>query len=441
MSLSERDRRRIIKAQAKAKIRPLHRSHNRQVAKILQGVLDDEGSTPDPSPLLMATDFLTLDGGPLTGLRSHNYPMASPKDRAEVRAALKARGYNTIVIEVHHLKLDKWTPKPFSFYANSGSIVSMTALIKEAKADGLQVLLMLGIGNDKTMGDTDQVKRWWDAAIPKWVAAEADIFLACLEMDEVWDGPAMEMMLAHLGFLVGDQVLATHMGTGLRPSTAWEWDWHVHQYGFNQTEEFIESETRRLVSEIRGRVLIGGEWAVLDTDKPPYPGATPISEAESMKLGAAPIRGGAQGVMNGILVKGTGGGGLDLSEVNIVQHGAQDIASWPVTTDFVGRFEGDHLVFEYDPPASWAEVGPKKVVSSIWLAFEIGGKMWGDPVEYMRRVPTPRGPINEFGIEHPGHGLVYPRSGDEVWVWLSSVARRGYLTADERTEPIKVIWP
>ena len=232
------------------------------------------------------TDFLTLRSSDGRTLYTHLYAGYSDGDRAEVREALKERGYTHIYMYAMN-EGDYGGKAVFNGYQSPDQF---RARLRELVDDGLAPVVWLA-PDDAPNFHRDSVKTLpnsWDRFIPAVDDLVAS-YVVGLEMDEYWSADEQDRLGGYLDRLT-ERPLFVHYTSGEWEGAKSAWvDGLIYQYGFGLSEVEVADRTEQLVSRLRpmGKTFIAGEYAYR------------VPEADARRLGAAALQAGADGVGNG----------------------------------------------------------------------------------------------------------------------------------------------
>jgi hypothetical protein len=120
-----------------------------------------------------------------------------------------------------------------------------------------------------------------------------------------------------------------------------------------------------------------------------------------------------------------------------------DAGTWPIVTDLKVHFEA-HLI-RVAHSADWtrtADVSGKQLAGNFWIGIWNGHRWQMCPYEWFR-------PGQDWCARHPpwheGHlcpGMARgPHSGEEVLYMVSTCARVGVRTTNERSRIVKIVYP
>jgi hypothetical protein len=232
------------------------------------------------------TDFLTLRSSDGRTLYTHLYAGYSDGDRAEVRDALKERGYTHIYLYAMN-EGDYGGRTVFNGYQ---SPEQFRARLQELVDDGLAPVVWLAPDDAPTFhkDSAETLPDRWEQFIPAVDDLVAS-YVVGLEMDEYWSAGEQDRLGRHLDSLT-DRPLFVHYTSGEWEGAKSDWvDGLIYQYGFGLSEGDVADRTTQLVSRLHpmGKTFIAGEYAYR------------VPEAEARRLGAAALRAGADGVGNG----------------------------------------------------------------------------------------------------------------------------------------------
>jgi hypothetical protein len=232
------------------------------------------------------TDFLTLRSSDGRTLYTHLYAGYSDGDRAEVRDALKERGYTHIYLYAMN-EGDYGGRTVFNGYR---SPEQFRARLQELVDDGLAPVVWLAPDDAPTFhkDSAETLPESWEQFIPAVDDLVAS-YVVGLEMDEYWSEGEQDRLGRHLDSLT-DRPLFVHYTSGEWEGAKSDWvDGLIYQYGFGLSEGDVADRTTQLVSRLHpmGKTFIAGEYAYR------------VPEAEARRLGAAALRAGADGVGNG----------------------------------------------------------------------------------------------------------------------------------------------
>ena len=248
------------------------------------GTVRTLGQTVDP--LRHNTDFLTMRGSDGRTLYAHEYAGYSPERRAEVRAALKARGYTHIYLYAMN-EGDYGGRTVFNWYDDPNGF---RGILAELNADGIAPVVWLA-PDDAPRFHRDSAQTLpgtWNSFIPT-IDDQVSSYVVGLKMDEYWSENEQDALGRHLDTLT-DRPLFVHFRSGVWKGATRPWvDGLIYQYGFGLTVKDIEDRTRQLRAQLEplGKTLIAGEYA------------HQIDETLARRLGAAALRAGAYGTGNG----------------------------------------------------------------------------------------------------------------------------------------------
>jgi hypothetical protein len=247
------------------------------------------GASP-PDPLAHRTDFLTMRGPGGETFYTHEYAGLPPAERAAIRAALKARGYTHLYLYAMN-EGDYGGHVKFNYYDNP---TGFRGILEELVRDGIAPVVWLAPDDAPRFHREHppaRIKELWDRFIPA-VDGLVSSYTLGLEADEYWSSRQQEELGQHLRSLT-ERPIFVHYSPGQWEGAKADWaSGLIYQYGFGLSEAQVEHRTRELVSRLSalGKTFIAGEYAHR------------VDEAQAQHLGAAALRGGAQGFGNGARV-------------------------------------------------------------------------------------------------------------------------------------------
>ena len=239
-----------------------------------------------PDPLRHNTDFLTLRAADGRTLFTHEYAGYSDAQRAEVRRALKERGYTHIYLYAMN-EGDYGGRTVFNWYRDPAGF---RQILQELVDDGLAPVVWLAPDDAPNFhrDSAEVLPELWRSFIPA-IDDLASSYVVGLEMDEYWSGSEQNDLGRHLNTLT-EKPLFVHYRTGEWEGARAPWvDGIVYQYGSGVTEAEVRAQTRDLISELSplGKTFIAGEYAYR------------VEEAYARRLGEAALEAGADGTGNG----------------------------------------------------------------------------------------------------------------------------------------------
>ena len=137
---------------------------------------------------------------------------------------------------------------------------------------------------------------------------------------------------------------------------------------------------------------------------------------------------------------------IDLAEVNWLYN---DISDWPVTSTLESvTFNATELCFDHDKLNEW----PEYDLFGVWVTGNAWIFVWEDdhwnaaPWEWMQvEVPCKfQETVAGDHIKHEPYGEFSgwrPTSGETYWFMVSTPARHGTWTIEERSNLVSAVWP
>jgi len=121
------------------------------------------------------------------------------------------------------------------------------------------------------------------------------------------------------------------------------------------------------------------------------------------------------------------------------------VMQWPIVSPLTVRMSGDFLQSGFKAP-DWPskEVYGVQVYANPWVAAKIGGRWQCATWEWMRRGGESKRSAAVAGdhvkrADWPNGWR--PASGERLWFFVSSLARHGQRTVNQRTGWAEVTWP
>lgn len=134
---------------------------------------------------------------------------------------------------------------------------------------------------------------------------------------------------------------------------------------------------------------------------------------------------------------------FDLSQATIMGNAAADIASWAVTSQVTGtRVSPSQICIFHTKAGKWPVW--KGVEGNPWVVANIGGKWYAGTYEWVRPGQTCKGiTAGNIGphIKFPPMASWRPQKGEVVYLFMSTLARLGARSTNERSNLVRVVWP
>lgn len=141
-----------------------------------------------------------------------------------------------------------------------------------------------------------------------------------------------------------------------------------------------------------------------------------------------------------------------LESATVASNSAQDIAGWPVAVDLDHvEVMWNRIRFPYSPTGEWP-LYDGSVVGNLWFMAELNGQWHAGTVDWLR--PHQKDKTLDVPLEHETTaealptfikagplGSYVPKKGDKCGMFVSSIARNGRTTVDERSNVILLDWP
>jgi len=127
-----------------------------------------------------------------------------------------------------------------------------------------------------------------------------------------------------------------------------------------------------------------------------------------------------------------------------------NVSGWPVTTQLNARVSGSSIMLPYDKASSWPIAktranngGP--LVGNVWIFVNRGGTWYAATWDWMRPGQTSKSTSAVRGtgghIRSAPLNTFTPRSGETYGFMVSTPARSGERTINERSNVSMVVWP
>ena len=128
-----------------------------------------------------------------------------------------------------------------------------------------------------------------------------------------------------------------------------------------------------------------------------------------------------------------------------------NISGWEVTAEITDlSVSGGTIRFPYDKANVWPEHPTNRARNggpmngNVWIIAKIDGTWYACTWEWLRVGQTSKLVSSIYG---PGH-LQFrefagwrPKSGEEYYFMVSGMARDRHRTVEERSRPVKIVWP
>jgi hypothetical protein len=122
-----------------------------------------------------------------------------------------------------------------------------------------------------------------------------------------------------------------------------------------------------------------------------------------------------------------------------------NVSGWPVTSGLSVRIGGGTVNLNYDAARSWParNVQGTSVNANPWIFVNRGGTWYAATWEWLRPGQTakPMGVVNGAHIKASPLGNFRPVSGETYGWMVSTLARGGERTLNERTNIVMARWP
>lgn len=136
---------------------------------------------------------------------------------------------------------------------------------------------------------------------------------------------------------------------------------------------------------------------------------------------------------------------FDLSQATIMGNSDRGIASWAVTSTVTGvRISGSEICIDHTKAGQWPIWSGGPVEGNPWVVANIGGQWFAGTYEWLRPGQTCKGiTAGNIGqhLKWPPMDGWAPRSGEVVYFFVSTPARLGATTINERSNLVRVEWP
>lgn len=118
-----------------------------------------------------------------------------------------------------------------------------------------------------------------------------------------------------------------------------------------------------------------------------------------------------------------------------------DVSHWPVTTDLKVNISGGLITLNYGKANKWPS--RNGVNANPWIIVNRGGVLYAATWEWMKTGQTTKSTAAVHGshINHAPLNSFRPRSGEIYGFMVSSLARGGQRTVNERSHIVFVRWP
>jgi hypothetical protein len=135
--------------------------------------------------------------------------------------------------------------------------------------------------------------------------------------------------------------------------------------------------------------------------------------------------------------------GIDLSTAIIAANSDRNIANFKVTSEVTRATISRSLICVFHTKAGkWPVRGGLE--GNPWVAAMVDGKLHAGTYEWLRPGQICKG-ITAGNIgPHVKHGALArwrPKKGERIWLFVSTHARLGVSSSNERSNLIEVIWP
>jgi hypothetical protein len=145
----------------------------------------------------------------------------------------------------------------------------------------------------------------------------------------------------------------------------------------------------------------------------------------------------------------TRSGGADAISLSGVVWLDMDISGWPITTSLNPHVSGGVLWLENDKENVWPDGvearGGGGCNANAWIFVKVDGTWYAATWEYLRRGGHHKQAAwlkgGDGHISSPPLSTWYPRSGETYGHMVSTLARGGYRTIDERSNVALHTWP
>ncbi len=136
-----------------------------------------------------------------------------------------------------------------------------------------------------------------------------------------------------------------------------------------------------------------------------------------------------------------GSGGSDAISPGSIRYLHADVSSWPVTSSLSVSIGGGTVSMPYDKANVWPAVGGLN--ANPWIIVNVDGQWTAGTFEWFRKGQTSK----PMKVVEGGHIKVAPLNNfrpvsGETYGWMvSSLARDGKRTVNERTNIVMARWP
>ncbi len=137
---------------------------------------------------------------------------------------------------------------------------------------------------------------------------------------------------------------------------------------------------------------------------------------------------------------------LDLGNVRWLHT---DVSGWAQTTNLASvTFQGGQICLNHDHADAWppGDIGGVVVAANPWVFIWHEGRWWGATWEWMRPGQTCKNQSSVAG-DHIKRAPFdeasgwRPASGQVLYFMVSGLARDAMRNAEERSNPVRVVWP
>lgn len=145
------------------------------------------------------------------------------------------------------------------------------------------------------------------------------------------------------------------------------------------------------------------------------------------------------------------GGEVALEEARIAGNSAVGVYRWPITADFrIRAVVPEHIWFDFD--ADWPErnVYGGPVRANVWFMAKIGGQWHAGTFDWIKEntkktlgVPDEHVDTAHALASHVKRGVLAtyaPTKGDRCGLFVSSLARNGVTSVNERSNVVLFDW-
>jgi hypothetical protein len=118
-----------------------------------------------------------------------------------------------------------------------------------------------------------------------------------------------------------------------------------------------------------------------------------------------------------------------------------------VTSKLDARVEGGKVILNYDKAKVWpgkATTAGDGLNANPWIIVEVGGRWYAGTFEWLRfgQTSKPQATVAGDHVKRaPLSDNWRPASGQIAYVMVSGLCRHTERNVEERTNPVKIVWP